>query len=213
MGFPPRSATVSAAVNATVTATENATVLTPADPAAPPPAEDAPLSFEATAEDGVIRVPPEWRAKLGSTCRVRVTVPAAEPAPAEPAPAEPAPAEPAPAEPAPAAEPAAGSPPFPEPYPPPELVAAHPDWEWATPERLSELMPDLSAVGPGMDVGVWEGTIVGELMRNPPNAAADFMTREERNTDPHRNWQAIAMLEQTTGPAGRRPVDPEPTDG
>ena len=145
-----------------MSAAVNATVPTPADPAAPPPAEDAPLSFEATAEDGVIHVPPEWRAKLGSTCRVRVTVPAAELVPA--------------------AEPAAGSPPFPEPYPPPELVAAHPDWEWASRERLASLMPKLPAPGEPIDLGPFEGTPMGELMRNPLSTPdGRYLTREERN--------------------------------
>ena len=162
-------------------------------PAGPAPANDAPLTFEATAENGVIRVPPRWRARLGPSCRVRVTAtPTTPTAPPAVPPVAP-----------PAAPPVAPSPtPAPAAYPPPELVAAHPDWEWASPERLAALTPDLSAVGPDMNVGVWEGTIVGELMRNPPDTTADFMTREERNTDPHRNQQAIAMLEQTGGRRG-----------
>ena len=140
---------------------------------APETAAAGPVTFEATAEGGVIAVPPEWRAKLGSRFRVRVTVPAGEPAAPEPD-----------RDPPPAA------------YPPPELVAAHPDWEWASPEELAKLLPPPLEIGPDTDLGVWEGTVIGELMRNPlPLPEGGFLTREEANTDPHRNRTAVATAE------------------
>ena len=154
----------------------------PAAPSAAAPSAGAETTFEAIAENGAIAVPPELHAALGPTFRVRVTVPAAAPA---------------------AKAPAAGAPYGPD----PALVAAHPDWEWATPERMAELMPKLPPPGEPIDLGPFEGTPMGELMRNPLPVPADgFLTREEANEDPHRNRKAIAMLKRS---AARREPDGE----
>ena len=83
--------------------------------------------------------------------------------------------------------------------PDPAVVAAHPDWEWATPERLAELTPEPRPAGEPVDLGVWEGTFLGELMRNPlPAPGGGFLSREDANEDPRRDRGPVPAA------AGRR---------
>ena len=83
--------------------------------------------------------------------------------------------------------------------PDPAVVAAHPDWEWATPERLAELTPKPRPAGEPVDLGVWEGTFFGELMRNPlPAPEGGFLSREAANEDPRRDRGPVPAA------AGRR---------
>lgn len=149
-------------------------MLSPAAQTAPvPPAGTTPppgaVSFEATAEGGVIRVPADVRAKLGPTFRATVTVPATV------------------LEPAPSPAPAALPPGIPD-YVDPAVAAAHPNWEWASAEKMAAIRADLRRLDASFDLGDLEGTPMGDLMRNPlPTPAGGFLTREEANTDPHRN--------------------------
>ena len=142
-------------------------------PAPPAGAGSAAVTFDAIAEGGVIRVPEAVRAQLGPTFRATVTAAAAAPRADEPAAA---------------ADPAPVRPPGVPDYVDPAVAAAHPDWEWASAENLAKIKAALPPPGAPLDLGDLEGTPMGDLMRNPlPTPAGGFLTREEANTDPHRN--------------------------
>ena len=146
----------------------------PAAAYTPAPARPAgPVTFEATAEGGVIRVPDDVRAQLGPSFRATVTA-AAAPTPT--------------AEPPPGADPAAARPPGVPDYVDPAVAAAHPDWEWASAEEVAKIVAALPPLNAPLSLGDLEGTPMGDLMRNPlPTPAGGFLSREEANTDPHRN--------------------------